>query len=60
MKELDLANYTVYSKLTNLFEAQYIWRDKITKLLSIPVPEIGALTAEMRSFRNRESGIALQ
>jgi hypothetical protein len=59
MKELDLVDYTVYSKLTTLFEAQQIWRDKITKLLSTPVPELDALTAEMRSYRNRESGVAL-
>lgn len=60
MRELQMTGFTVYGKLSKLFDSQKEWRAKITGLLKAKQPpKLDALTTEMRSYRIRERGVAL-
>ena len=59
LEELNLTEFIVYAKLKAIYEVQKEWRAKITKMLSSSVPSIESLTMEMRSYRQREKGVAL-
>ena len=58
--ELKLTEFTIYSKLKELFDIQVEWRQKISNIVTTPQPKLETLTQEMRAYRNRErASIAL-